>query len=706
MATDAAPEGLLVTMPEIAAMAKVKRPVVTTWRRRYPDFPAPAPGTDRSPRFVGRDVVRWLADRSLGNASPKQLHVEIALHALTAQADRFSPRRLVGTISALLCLRLFAKTPLLQGWPSASMPERADADRAWRGLLAQASRLDAEDEYLLRELQAEDATAIPLVALVEELVEAAYSPAAAHEWLLAERARLGPADLVIDAPAPETIRFLTLLADPSSRPGEESLVVADPHLGCGDLLAEVIRSVEDPARIVALGAERQEWMARLARRRLLLLGVNDLGTDVSIGTEIEEGIADPDLVVTHLPYVAGETRDPLATLMLVEQVTDLLGPGRTGVVLGPAEVLVDRLRDREATALRARLLRSGVVEAILSLPGGAVPRRPGYRTAVWTLTRDPHARTRGHVLLADLSAQPLTDQVCARAAEDVVLWRAEGLRPDGHDPRYGDIALTADLVTGPDSALTPSGPSDAQILARPVTDRPALIAEAEGLLERGAAEARKHDDHTGPLHALVVRRTGRRPAWTTIGAMIMDGRIRKVRGHRIDPADLDAVGHHRILEPVVICGQEHVVPRWIDRTVLAVRYDCVRLTEPGDVVYTTVPRLGILVDHDGFSVVAFPAHILRATAEDARPLPPRVLAALIVGARNTARSPAAVRPAKRIEDYVVPDLDADDAARFDALLAEIDRRRALLRAQDDALHDIRQLTVAGLADGTLTIDHP
>ncbi|QTR02255.1 hypothetical protein J7S33_24155, partial [Saccharothrix algeriensis] len=49
----------------------------------------------------------------------------------------------------------------------------------------------------------------------------------------------------------------------------------------------------------------------------------------------------------------------------------------------------------------------------------------------------------------------------------------------------------------------------------------------------------------------------------------------------------------------------------IDRLVLAGAYGQVALTEPGDVAYTLAPRLGLYVDHDGFSVVAFPARVLR-----------------------------------------------------------------------------------------------
>lgn len=691
---------VLVTMTEIAALARVQRPVVSTWRRRYPGFPAPVAGPARSPRFDGRAVVRWLSETGLGNAEPEQMRAETVLHALVTQADRFGPRRLVEVVSGLLCLRLFAQAPLIP-------PPIADDEQAWAKLLARAARLDSEDEFLLRELRADDASALPLVRLTEELVEAAYSPAGAHEWLLGARARLGLTELLgTDTLAPQAVELLVQLADPQARRGQESVVAADPHARSGDLLAAVLRTVHDASQVTVLGAEPQEWLARLTRRRLLLAGVDEVGLDVCVGLDLEERLADPDLVITQLPYQAGESRSPLTALAQVEQVADLLRPGRTGIVLGPADALVDALDGRTATALRAELLRSGVVEAVLALPGGAIPHLPGHRTAVWVLTRDPIASARGYVLFADLASQPLTDQVCARAAEDVVLWRAEGRRPDGHDPRYGRIVSVADLVARPGAALTPPGPPASQVLARSVSERPALIAEAEGLLERSAERAREHADRQGPLRGFVVRRNGARSTLTTVGALTAAGRVRKVKGHRIDPADLSPEGHHRVLGPDELSGSTGAPPRRIDRAVLATGYEQVPLTEPGDVVYTTVPLLRVLVDHEGFSVVAFPARALRVNPDAARPLTPRVLAALITAARDTARSPGAVRASRRIEDYAVPDLDGADVARLDALLADIELRRALLRAQDDALREIADLTIAGFADGTLAIDRP
>ncbi|MGW4551958.1 hypothetical protein ACWEN4_37320 [Streptomyces violaceorubidus] len=56
-----APEGRdLVLMTGIGRIAGVGRAAVANWRRRHPDFPAPAGGTDTHPQFDRSAVVAWL----------------------------------------------------------------------------------------------------------------------------------------------------------------------------------------------------------------------------------------------------------------------------------------------------------------------------------------------------------------------------------------------------------------------------------------------------------------------------------------------------------------------------------------------------------------------------------------------------------------------------------------------------------------------
>lgn len=77
-----APLPLLVSMSDIATFARVKRPVVSTWRRRHPDFPAAVSESSGRPLFDGAQVTDRLIASGLGNASPTELRSELALFAI------------------------------------------------------------------------------------------------------------------------------------------------------------------------------------------------------------------------------------------------------------------------------------------------------------------------------------------------------------------------------------------------------------------------------------------------------------------------------------------------------------------------------------------------------------------------------------------------------------------------------------------------
>jgi hypothetical protein len=56
-------EQATVTAADIARIADVGRAAVSTWRRRYGDFPAQVGGTASSPLFSLPDVEGWLRER-------------------------------------------------------------------------------------------------------------------------------------------------------------------------------------------------------------------------------------------------------------------------------------------------------------------------------------------------------------------------------------------------------------------------------------------------------------------------------------------------------------------------------------------------------------------------------------------------------------------------------------------------------------------
>ena len=668
----------VMSQREIAQLARVSKPAIMNWRRRHPGFPTPVSGSDEQPLFPADAVLAWLLHTGLGNADPETLRAEQTLHTLTAYARRHGGRRTVAVLSAALCLRHLADREL----PADPLPL--------------ARRLDPDDEFLLRELAAAPAPA-ELPQLVEQLIEGAYDAGHACRLLIGSANRFGWPELAADALTPQLVSLIRQVADvPGRLRSGRAVTIADCNAGTGDLLTALLSDDEDRDHLQLVASVADDGLVRLVRRQLLLARLDEFQFDVT-ADGLREEFADPDLIVTRLPYRPAETRDALADLDRVEAIADLLGPGRTAIVVGPASSLVDELRDGAAVMRRTALLSGGMVEAVVRLPGGVYPARPGYPAALWVLTRDPVSTVKGRLLLADLSGATFDQRTVDAAAEDITLWRTEGYRSDGHDPWTGRIVPLASLDLRRGAALRPPGPASVTLRARLAADRPALIGEVERRLSDEEQTFIQYAEEHGPLVTGAAQRDGSRPKELSLDALRRARRVRQLTGHRLSPEHIGRRGHHRVLGPAeVLAGSS---TRWLDRLTLAAEYPQVALTEPGDLVVTTKPRFGVMVDDDGFSVIEHPAAGLRVAAGD--PLTPRVLAALLGTARNTMRSPGAVR-GPRLGDATIPDLAADEIARLDDVLRRLAERERLLRRQASLLAEVRELAVTGFADGTLT----
>lgn len=681
---------------EIAALARVKRPVPTTWSRRHPDFPTPVIREGGSPLFDAREVVDWLVRTGRGNAEPRRLRAEAALHTLSAwRSSGLSAPVLVGALTALICLRQQYDAPV--------------GERAWDDLLARAAGLDAEDAFLLSELRAvpdPDRLGPALGSLADELTEAAYTPAEAFDRVLDARRRLGSHDLAVDEPAPVVARALAALAGIDTLADES--VLATPYARGGDLLAALHSAAPEDSGHTYLAAEPDPALARLVRRRMLVRGVFEFSLDVTEGEELSTGDwGDPDVLVCALPYEAGETRSARQVLERVQDLADHLVEGSTAVVLGPADALVRPLPGHgDADRLRRSFLDKGLLKAAISLPDGAFAYRPGYRSAVWILARTPEDERAGRVLLADYSAQPLTEPVLAVLAEDIAIWRASAWRGDRrHDPRHAAVVPAKELDDRPGSAFTPQHHSPEARYTRAVVERPARIADVERHLAELDERATRRASVDGPLKTGAVLRPEDRPVRrTTVRRLLKDRRLRRRPGHRIAPEHLTADGHYAVIGPEEILGTSRFGGRRIDRGLVLTAYEHVQFTEPGDLVVTTSPRFGVHVDTEGLSVVVAPARILRVHPDADPPVRPRALAALLrTAASEHGRTGGAVRASRGIEDLSVPDLGREVLERYEAVLAGIERRAELLRQQSEALDDLARITAAGMADGTLTI---
>ncbi len=311
-----------MSMAEIAELARVKRPVVTTWRRRYPDFPAPAAGDAMSPLFDSRQVAEWLI--GTGRDPECRIEADLSLHALAGLGAGLAPPDLVALLTALICLRDQDGEPV------------AAADGDLRDTLRRrAARLDPHDAYLCSELALLPADAERLAEAVDELVEAAWGCRRAFERVMGAGQRFRVGRLYARTVAPGLARLIAELSGARERARERTVTVCDPAAGPGDLLAAVADAVGPDYELIFQAAEADRYLARLAGRRMAVHGVAWADLKLAVGGEVPDDWADPDVIVTQIPYLPGETRSPEQVIDRLDEIALQLAPGRTAVVLGP-----------------------------------------------------------------------------------------------------------------------------------------------------------------------------------------------------------------------------------------------------------------------------------------------------------------------------------------------------------------------------------
>jgi len=693
-ATVLAEPALLMTMTDIAEFAGVQRPVVSNWRRRPVGFPDPAGGDEKQPLFDPRQVADWLLAR--GRIDREQAEQELSLFMLTGLAARYEGPDVIAAVTALICLRYRAgeNDPLAEG--------AADPVAAARAL---AMDFDPNDRVLLTEIQSIPPAAGWLIRLVDDLVEASWNCRHAFERVMAARARFGAGALSTVALTPALARLVAELSGATERARRGGPVtVADPAVGPGDLLAAVAHLLGPDSEPKVAAAEADQALARLTRRRLLVHGVQDADMDIFVGTELPDQPGDPDVIVTQIPYQPGEARDVGAVIDRVGDVAVRLSPGRFGVVLGPAAVLTGELTGFPVEeGNRADLLKGDMVEAIIRLPGGLVPFRPGYELALWVLTQARDSRWRGRVLIADVSDRELTHDVISDLVEDVVTWRREGYVPGAHRRAYGVQVAVSDLVR-PSSrgralvvSQRPSSPRERETAAH---RRVAAVTQCGVDLDRIGATATADRRH---VSAETLAAADLHPATETVGALIRSKRLVPRPGTRIAASHITPSGHHVVFGTEEVLGTRRPGQRRVDREVFARNHPNARLTEPGDILVTTIPRPGVMVDTHGYSIAEFPVRILRIPEAETEQFTPRVLAALLFADGSGTRAAGAVRAGRALEDHRVLLLPPAEVRRLDRLLAEIDARRDIAQRELDVLDELQTAAIGGLIDGTLTL---
>lgn len=626
----------LMTMRDIAGLARVQRPVVSIWRRRsrataHP-FPQPQHDQDGRQLFSSDDVVAWLEETQRGNNPDAR--VEAAAHTLLSSAEG-TPA--VYALSALLVLRHLTGGPL--------------ADQTADDLLDRADSLDPDDQYLLREL--EHASQLPALArAADELVEAAWGEAAAHQRLVAERLRLPGTPLAQTGLAAQARLLLTALLAPLCRDLGDTARVMDAT-GCAvDVLAAVAAAVE--ASVVLLHGDTP--LHRLTRRQLLLADVP--------ATFIDRGAADWSVsgLVAHLvvlPDPADPAAPPVAQLALLDEIALQLDDEQLVLCLAPASTLTDPLVGDALTA-RDQLLRAGHVRAIVRLPAGLLPARAREPLALWLLTAaDGAPPAERRTLVADLSSSALSPTVIDDLASDLLAaW--QGVRGARRRAWAHLRPVPTGSLISASASLVPDGGSRAKIPARSGADWVVGLrsADIDGWLAG---------------YGLDVRDAA--PAEVSLAQAIERGWVRVLSGQRVS---LDGLPPGSVPVLGVAEVADAAEPRTVDRLALHTRLDPT-LTEPGDLVFVVRPTPRAVLDAAGGSLFQFPARVLRLRRD--APLVPAAVVARINTATSTAwrtwRLAVVPQPDRDVLGEALTDLGSvrarlvEELARLDALATNL-----------------------------------
>ncbi|MBK8460150.1 MAG: hypothetical protein IPL43_08150 [Micropruina sp.] len=667
----------VMTMTDIAALAGVRRPVVSVWRSRQivagEPVPFPEPVTTREgvEQFDAAQVVAWLERTGRGNNPGARADAAAYIRPprlADAAADPAVPA------TALLCLKVLTDATLAHLEPGE--------------LLDLADEADPDDEFLYAEVEALGADLAAMAGYVDALTDAAYDPAGALARLHARRPATSPAARLALAPAALALigdvgAALALAADTDADTDVDSdtLTITDPTSAV-DLTAAVLAALGETLDVrVLVGGDAP--VARATRRELLIRGWATAGA------------ADPAprLTLARFPNPATPAMHPAQVLTAVDEIQLGLRPGAVAIVLGPAAVLCDALDEPDLERHRDTVLRLGRLRFAVRLPAGMVSGAPRHGLGMWVIGDPPTAVATEHRWLAgaDLTDHRLTADVRGDLATDMLATLGDPHLAQAHAFRFARIVRTATVLAERGPLVVPGAAPSA----------PAVVRPAEQVLAARDLLAALDDPRAAPAPlagAVVVQASDRPPGMpsATLGELIAHRRVRLIAGTRLADDLPHEDGTVRVLTVADLDTPERASGRRVDPLELAARHPGARRTEPGDVVFTTSPRPRAVVDRDGLSVVAAPARILRRAPAD-RALDPDAVAAAINAAPPGARDPRA---------WPIPLVDPADAQDLAHTLRLLDDERTKATHRLARLEELTRLLLDGAAQRAIRLTHP
>lgn len=545
-----------LTLQDIAGLAHVRRPVVSTWRRREringETIPFPAAVDIRAgvEHFARDEVVAWFA--STGRGNNPELGSDALAVALPIDAD-------LHTLECLLTLGAVSSRPLV-ALTAADLVDLAD-------------EVDPDDEFLLAEVE-KLTDGARFTAFIDGLRSVSFSSGDALARL--EGTRLGRRQrMASDLSEPAMDVFAQMAAALVTHLGSDQTYLVDGSAGADQFVIEIAKRLpEEMCRgIVVVG----DTTAARRQRRLAKLH----------GWVVATAAFGPGVVVLS---VSGEsTRGDVSA---IDELQLELPINQVALVVGPAQVLCDRATG-ELDLARAQVLRTGRLRFAARLGAGSWPAAPRRATGVWCFGDVSATAIEDRALaVADVSQIELTTPIREQLLNDMVA-SLGNLR--GRAFTQSRVLRTSRVISAGEVVPRNVGAGS----SRPVEPAAATIhleqelARAQSGLEPGRVA------DLVPGNGVPVRTS-------SVLQLIEADVLRCIPGVRLDPTLLEPGGTVRVFDPR--SGLQDV---GVDPLALELRHPRARRTEPGDVVFTSSPRPNATVDAAGGNLVVSPARVLR-----------------------------------------------------------------------------------------------
>ncbi|MCX5204212.1 N-6 DNA methylase [Streptomyces sp. NBC_00237] len=399
-----------VTAAEISRIAGVTRATVSNWRRRHDDFPVPAGGTDSSPLYDLQAVQNWLNERGhTSEASPEEaLRTALRLYGVGAgvaarliplvlAASRLTPEEMAQLASPVDTSdeQLVSRADVAAGRLPDAVPlveqirygaGEAPAVRALLHCVQEAGPQATLGVLAERELEESGATgayltpeglATLMARLLPEGVTTVLDPACGSGALLAAAAGCGASSLY----------------------GQDTLAVQGQRSAVRLLLeADLPSPLSSPSSPGAVGAESESAVQ-------IRLG-DSLRDDAFPGLTVDAVLCNPpfgdrdwghDELAYDPRWAYGVPPRMESELAWVQHALSHTRPGGLVIMLLPPGAAF-RTSGRR---IRADLVRSGALRAVVSLPQGAAhPLHIGLH--IWVLQRpEPGGAERKSVLFVN-----------------------------------------------------------------------------------------------------------------------------------------------------------------------------------------------------------------------------------------------------------------------------------------------------------------